>query len=181
MDNLVNEMTDESLEHIGDLVVAKLKRKQSNERRIAVNQIFNAIYAPITPVDNRLEHLIGFVRETYNDLGDNDAAKKSFSLQIRKICMQMGSNAHDNDANVENLPNVANQIGDGGVKLTVAIAAPTKWYDRNKKIGKKVRILIGTNIGTVARVDGIDNNMLSVQLADGKIVKYLYKHIEFFE
>lgn len=173
MDFLVNEMTDESFEHIGKLVVAKLKEKQKDEQRIAVNQIFDAIYAPVTPLDNRLERLIGFIREAYSDLGESDEAKKTFAAQMRKACMQLGSLPHDNNANFENIPIVANQNAD--------CVAPTKWYDRSQKLGKKVRILIGSNVGTIARVDGIDNNMLSVQLADGKIIKYKYKHIEFLE
>lgn len=167
-------MTDESFEHIGNLVVTKLKQKQADEHRIAVNKIFDAIYAPVTPVDNRLEHLIGLIRETYYDFSDNDEEKKSFTAQIRKVCMPK---AHDNNANVENFSGIANQPGDYHQCYT----APAKWYDRNQKVGKKVRILIGSHIGTIALVDGIDNNMLSIQLADGKIVKYLYKHIEFLE
>lgn len=181
MDYLVNEMTDASFEHIGQLVVAKLKGKHPVERRIAVNQIFDAIYAPITPIDDRLEHLVSTVRETYHDLGDNDAAKKSLALKIQKECMQVGSIAHDNNANVENMVNMANQTVDSGMKSLSAIGAPKKWFDRNQKLGKTVRILIGLNYGMVARVSGIEDNMLLVQLADGRIVKYFHKHIEFLE
>lgn len=180
MDNLVNEMNDTSFEIIGKLVVAKLKEKQSIERRIVANQIFDAIYAPVTPIDDRLERVVALVRETYHDLGDNDVAKKSFTLQIQKDCMQMESIAHDHNANIENIGNIVNRIVDSGSKSS-AIGAPKSWFDRTQKVGKNVRILIGSNIGMVARVDGIENNMLTVQMADGRIVKYFYKHIEFLD
>lgn len=174
MDFLVNEMTGESLEHIGQLVVAKLKEKQPDERRMAVNQIFDAIYAPVAPVDNRLEHLVTYIREAYSDLGDSDEAKKTFTAQMRTVCMQMGSTAHHNNPNVENIANEANQN-------IANQAAPATWYGRGQKLGKKVRILVGSHAGTIARVDSISNDTLSIQLADGKIVKYKYKHIEFVD
>lgn len=168
MDYLVNEMDDQSFEHIGRLVVAKLKETEPTERRIAVNRMFDAIYAPISPIDCRLERLIEYVREAYDDLGDNDDARKSFTLKIRMACMQNGSND-------ENIANVANQIND------VETPSLETWFNRKQKLGKKVRILIGSYIGTVARVDGIGSGTVSVQLANGKIVKYFHKHIEFVE
>ena len=53
-------------------------------------------------------------------------------------------------------------------------------FDTNiYKLNGTIDIKICTN--KFARVDSIDNSMLSVRLADVKIVKYLYKHIEFLE
>lgn len=179
MDKLIDEMTSESFEQIGHLIVAKLKEKEPEERRLVVNKIFDAVYEPFYPIDDKLERLVGHVRDTYTDL--DDGAKKTFTRQIQRHCLEtqtsglietktLISNIDD-----ENNPQIANFAD--APSYTIA----PKWTDKNKKIGKKVRILAGMNYGTIAQVDRIEHDIVLAKLADGKIIKYLRKHVKFLE
>lgn len=87
---------------------------------MAVNKIFDASYAPVRPVDNRPEHLIGFIPATYSDLYD-DETKKSFTAQIRKVCMQTGSAAHDNNANDEQFKHNKSKYGPKSTRKMVRL------------------------------------------------------------
>lgn len=175
MDNLINEMTGESFEHIGRLVVAKLNEKSPDERRVVVQKIFDAIYAPITPNDERLDRLVGFVRDMYDGLSEE--AKKAMTLQIQTVCMQAQTKCENSNNNTENFGYLANQPP---VEAVPYVTTP-RWLNKDKKIGKKVRVLVGLQYGMIAQVDGFDHDMVLVKSADGKITKYLKKHVEYLD
>lgn len=169
MDNLILEMTGESIDHIGQLVVSKLNQKNPNERRDIINKIFDALYEPIIPKDEKLERVIGFLREMYENY--DEETKKSLRLKIQQLCMET-NNEHDSIGSTDALAN--------GPTVT-AFAGGPKWLNKNKKLGKSVKILVGTQLGTIAQVHRFDHNNVFVKLADGKTVKYLLKHVQFME
>lgn len=173
MDNLILEMTGESIDHIGQLVVSKLNQKDPNERREIINKIFNALYEPIIPKDDKLERVIGFLREMYGNY--DEETQKSLRYNIQTLCME--TETHDNNSGniVDNIGIAANNAN------RMTFAGEPRWMGKNKKVGKSVKILVGMQYGTIAQVDSFDQDKVLVKLANGKTVKYMQKHLQFLE
>lgn len=173
MDNLVLEMTGESIDYIGQLVVAKLNQKGPNERREAVNKIFDALYEPNYPKDVPLERLMAFICDMYSNF-DADT-KKFVTFQIQKLCMETRTKYEEPRNNNKHAETLANGACLNGPLSPI-------WLNKDKNIGKRVKILIGMHLGTIAEVERIEQNKyVHVKLVDGRIIKYLFKHVDFLD
>lgn len=169
-------MSRESYEHLGNLVVSKLIQIDSEQqRRDVVNKIIDALYAPVAPKIERVDRLVGFLRDMYDGL--DEATGKSLTFQIQKICMDVRTK-FDNPNCPINTNNKRILANENGMKY---FAGEPKWMKKDKKIGKAVRIRVGTHCGMMAYIDEIDQNRVHIKLSDGKVIKYLHDHVEFLE
>lgn len=163
-------MSGEAIDILGQLIVTKIKKKDVEERIQAVDKIFDALFEPQALKNERLERLIGFLRDMYDNL--DEASSISLTLQIEKLCMDVREQ-HDNNR-------IALVSGDAS---KASYADTPKWMDKDKKVGKMVRIKSGQYCGIIAHVEQLDltKNYVVVKLADGKEVKYALRNIELLD
>lgn len=174
MDNLVLEMCGESIDILGQMIVAKILQKAPEERRQVVNKILDVLFEPYTPKNESLERLVGILREMYDGL--DEQTSKSLTMRVITMCMDVRE-MHDKGAN--NIAQLLNNNNNNNNQAS--FANEPKWLNKDKKIGKTVRIKIGTYCGMTAAIDGIDNENVVVKLGDGKKVKYSLRNVEFLE
>lgn len=166
-------MSNESIEFLGQLVVNQVMQKNMEERCQVVNKIFDALYEPYVPKNEKLERLIGFLRDMYDGL--DEATTKSLTLKIQQICMDVRTKYDSKDTN-NTAPLIADNINKASFANTCRIVG-----GQNRKIDKAVRIKVGSLCGTIGHVNDVLRNDVLVTLADGRIVRYTVKHIEFLE
>lgn len=198
MDNLITEMSGEAFAHIAKLVETKLNQTPPEDLRDRVNKILDALYGPIIPKIEKVDRLVGFLRDTYDGM-DKDTSNE-LTFQIHDICRDVrtkfdnrnnknGQHSHNilnNPMNAGYKPNMASDVDnvkkDKSPTDMVSFAFEPKWLNNNKKLGRMVRILAGLHYGSTARVHEIENNRyLILKFADGKTGKYTINQVEFIE
>lgn len=156
----------ESSKHIGNLIMTLLEEKNPEERVIIENRLVNALREPVTSMSIKLDRLFVFIQETCENM---DATKFSeLVARIRGLCFAMSA------------PNDGRNNNNDSNGLSYYVSEP-KCCGINRKIGKRVRILIGLNIGKVGEVVEMKFPTVTVRMASGKIVKYLPKYLEFLD
>lgn len=162
MDNLKLTAASESSRDIGHLIMTLLEEKHPEERAIIENRVVNALREPVTSMGIKLDRLFVFIKETCEDL--SAATFRELVAKIRGLCIQMA--APGDGLRDLNAPNYVSE---------------PKWCGTQRKIGKRVRILIGLNEGKIGEVVDMKSPVISVRMAGGKVVKYLSKHLQFLD
>lgn len=162
MNNQELTVASESSKDIGDLIMTLLEEKHPAERAIIENRVVNALREPMTSTNIKLDRLFIFIKEICEDMGE--ATFTELVARIRGLCIQMAA------------PNEGATDSNG-----LRYVAEPKWCGADRKIGKRVRILIGLNQGKIGEVVEMKLPMVNVRLAGGKIVKYLTKYLQFLD
>lgn len=160
--NLELTVASESSRDIGDLIMTLLKEKHPEERAIIENRVVNALREPVTSMNIKLDRLFVFIKEICEDMGE--ATFRELVPRIRDLCIQMAA------------PNEGPKDSNG-----LSYVSEPKWCGTQRKIGKRVRILIGLNEGKIGEVVEMKLPTVCVRIAGGKIVKYLSKYLQFLD
>lgn len=180
MDHLVEDMSGESIQHLGKLVVAKLMQIGcKDERRDIVNKIVDALYAPWVPKNQKIERLVGFLYDMYDGL--DEETSRTMTFQIQKTCMDIRTKIYKPNNNIANIENVTSKNDVTAFVGESMMNNEPKWTNKDKKRGKKIKILIGTHYGLITHVEEIVHDIVTIKLMNGKIAKYSLKHVQFIE
>lgn len=110
----------------------------------------------------QLNRLCEFLKDVYASI--DEKTSKELTIKIRNECMATITNYEQrHDANGLEYMN------------------EPKWVTARKKIGTRVRILLGLNKGMIGKIVEIKNHTIVVQVAGGKTIKYLPKHLTFLK
>lgn len=162
MNNLKFTAASDSSKDISDLIMALLKEKHSEVRAIIENRVANALREPVTSMNIKLDRLFVFIKEICEDM--DEATYNELIAKIRGLCIQMAA------------PNKGLKDSNG-----LNYVSEPKWCVTQRKIGKRVRILIGLNEGKIGEVVEMKLPAVSVRMAGGKVVKYLPKYLQFLD
>lgn len=176
MENLAIDMNDEAIDQLGRIVATKIKEKSPEERPELVKKVFDAVYAT---KDDKFERLIGFLRNTHEDI--DEETRSTLKLHIQQICQQANIDSNNKAESIvcSTNPTNSNVVSEIETVASAPQLHPRNGLDINGTIGRNVRILVGLHYGMMAKVADLKHNMIIVQFADGKTIKYLKKHLEF--
>lgn len=160
MEDLPNKSETVPSITVGEMVSLKLNDCDPTNRKMIEAKIFNALYTETQPMNSHLDRLTEFLRDIYD--GIDEETTQELTAKIRNLCM-------------ESLSKCAIRKDTNGLNFMTE----PKWVAAKRKVGTRVKILIGLNRGTFGKVVEIKPHAVAVQVPGGKIVKYLPKYLQF--
>lgn len=162
MNNLELTVAPKSSTDFGHLIMTLLAEKHPEVRAIIENRVVNALREPVTSIDIKLDPLFVFIKETCEDL--SAATFRELVAKIRGLCIQMA--APSDCSRDSNEPSYVSE---------------PKWSGTQRKVGKRVRVLVGLNKGKIGEVVDMKLPAISVRMAGGIVAKYLPKYLQFLD